>query len=101
MECHLATSGAVNVEQGRSGKTRVFFKQTKRLTVLPKCGQKTGVLFPGKLNNAEFGDHDRPTEDRSDGKKEENEFARNRGVLECEEQTAGRNQLRNEHFRVT
>jgi hypothetical protein len=101
MECHLPTSGAIDLEQGRTGKTRVLFKEAERLPILPKCGQETGILFPGKLNDAEFRDHDGPTKNRSDGEKEENDFARNRGVLEGEEQTAGRNQLRNEHFRVT
>src|SRR5947209_15075895 len=101
MESHFPTAGPIDVEQGRAGKARVLLEQAKRLAVLAECGKEAGVLFPRELDDAQFRDHDGPAKDGSDRENEEDEFTRNRGVLECEEQTAGRNQLRNEHFRVT
>jgi len=49
------------------------------------------------LDHAHLCDHDRPAEDRTDSEEQENEFARKRGVVEREKQTAGRNQFRNQH----
>ena len=101
MERHLPATGAVNIEYGGAEKPCILLEQAKWLPILAKGGDETRVLFSGKLDHAQLRDHDRPTEDRADGKKQQDEFAGDGGVLEREEQTAGRNQLRNEHFSFT
>jgi hypothetical protein len=59
------------------------------LSILAERGEKTRVLFPRELNQAQLGEHDRPAEDRSDRKQQQDELAGNRGVLKSKEQTAG------------
>src|SRR5580765_403671 len=67
-----------------------------------KSSEETSVLSPRETDHTQFRDHDRPTEDRYDGKKSENDFARDCRVIERKQQTAaGRYDFRNEHFRVT
>ncbi|PYL64203.1 MAG: hypothetical protein DMF25_07900 [Verrucomicrobia bacterium] len=68
---------------------------------MPKSGQKPGVLFSGELDHAQFRDHDRPAKDRDDGEERQDNFPRDRRVLEREKQTACCNQLRNQHPRFT
>src|SRR4029078_6207603 len=102
MECHFLTSRAVHIENGRAGKVRIFLKKTKWLSVFVKSSEETSVLSPSETDHTQFRDHDRPTEDRYDGKKSENDFARDCRVIERKQQTAaGRYDFRNEHFRVT
>ena len=69
--------------------------------ILPESGEETRVLFSRELDHAHLRDHDRPAEDRADSEKQQDKFARERGVIEREKQTAGCNQIRNEHFRIT
>jgi hypothetical protein len=92
MKRHFLTTGAINIENRRTWKARVFFEQPQWLSILPECSQKTRVLFSGEPDHAQFGDHDRPAEDRNDREEKENELAGNGGVLKCKEQTAGCNQ---------
>jgi hypothetical protein len=101
MERHFATTGAINIKEGRAGETGVFLKQTQRLAILSKSGQKPCILFSRKLNHAQLCDHDRPAENGTDREEKEDEFAGNGSVLKGEEQAAGRNQVRNGHCRVT
>src|SRR5439155_18989262 len=98
---HLAAAGAVNVEYGRTEKPRILLKQAQWLPVLAKSGQETRVLLSSKLDDTQLRDHDRPAEDRGDGKKTQDEFAGDGGVLESKEQAARCNQVRNEHFSFT
>src|SRR6266566_3075991 len=94
MKRHLLATRAINVKNRRAGKARVFFEQPQRLSILPECEEKTRVLFSGKLDHAQFCDHDRPTEDRNDREEKEDELAGNGGVLKCKEQTASCNERR-------
>jgi hypothetical protein len=68
----------------------VILEQAQRLAILAKSGPKTGGLFPRELHDAQLRDHDRPTEDRDDGQKREDNLAGNGGLLEREEETTGR-----------
>jgi hypothetical protein len=52
--------------------------------------EKSGVLFSGELDHAQFRDHDRPTEDGSDCEQKKNKLAGNGGVFESEKQTTRR-----------
>src|SRR3954469_9712150 len=102
MKCHFLTPCAVHIENGRAWKARVFLKQTKWLSVFVESSEETSVLSSRETDHAQFGDHDRPAEDRYDGKKSENDFARDCRVIERKQQTAaGRYDFRNEHSRVT
>src|SRR6478752_9317449 len=102
MECHFLTPSAIHIVNGRTGKARVFLKQTKRLSVFMKRSQESRVLSPREADHAQFRDHDRPTENRYDGKKREDNFSCDRRVIERKQQTAaGRYDFRNEHSRVT
>ena len=74
MECHFLTACAIHIENGRTWKARIFLKQTKWLSVFVKSSEETSVLPPSETDHAQFRDHDRPTEDRYDGKKSENDF---------------------------
>src|SRR6267154_5174268 len=102
MECHFLTPCAIHIEYGRTGKARVFLKQTKGLSVFVKRSEETSVLSSRETDHTQFRDHDRPTEDRYDSQKSENDFARDCRVIERKQQTAaGRYDFRNEHSRVT
>src|SRR5262249_7558201 len=102
MKRHFLASGAIHVEDRGAWKARVFLKQAKRLAVLAKGSQTPRVLFSREADHAQFRNHDRPTEDRCDGKKSENDFPCDRRVIEGKQQTAaGRYDFRNEHSRVT
>src|SRR5215471_9181076 len=102
MKRHFLASGAIHVKDRGAREARVFLKQTKRLAVLVKRSQKPRVLFSREANHAQFRNHYRPTEDRCDGKKSENDFPCDRRVIERKQQTAaGRYDFRNEHSRVT
>src|SRR5438034_8548383 len=102
MECHFLTPCAINIENGRAGKARVFLKQTKWLSVFVKSSEETSVLSPRETDHTQFRDHDRPTEDRCNSKKSEDNFPCDRRVIERKQQTAaGSYDFRNEHFRVT
>ena len=102
MKRHFLAPGAVYVENRGAGETRVFLKQTKRLSVLVKRSQEARVLFSRETDHAQLCDHDRPTKDRYDGKKGENDFPCDRRVIERKQQTApGSYDFRNEHSRVT
>ena len=94
MKRHLLTTGAINIENRRTGKARVFFEQPQWLSILPERAEESRVLFSGELDHAQFRDHDRPTEDRDDREEKEDELAGNGSVLKCKEQTAGCNQRR-------
>src|SRR6202040_1842512 len=85
----------------RTGEARVFFEQTQWLSILPERGEKTRVLPSGELDHAQFCDHDRPAEDRNDREEKQNQLAGNSGVLKCKDQTAGRQNYRDEHSRFT
>jgi hypothetical protein len=87
---HFFTARAVNVEEWGAGEFCVIFKQAEGLAILPESGAKTRGLFPGKLNHAQFCDHDRPAEDRNDAEQREDDLAGDSGVFEREEKTAGR-----------
>ncbi len=89
MKRHLLTTGAINIENRRTGEARVFFQQPQWLSILPEREEETRVLLSGELDHAQLRDHDRPTEDRNDREEQENELAGNGGVLKCKEQTAG------------
>jgi len=52
------------------------------LPILPKSSEEARVLVSGEADHAQFRDHDRPTEDRGDGEKRENEFSCDRRVIE-------------------
>ena len=65
-----------------------------RLPILPKGRSKMRGLFSRELNYAQLRDHDRPAENRNDAKQRENNLAGNCGMLEGEEKTAGRENLR-------
>src|SRR5215471_17234424 len=102
MKRHFLASCAVHVEYRGAGETRVFLKQTKRLSILVKRSQEAGVLFSSETDHAQLCDHDRPTENRCDRQKSENNFSCNRRVIERKQQTAtGSYDFRNEHSRVT
>src|SRR3954452_5346656 len=102
MECHFLTPCAINVEDGRPGKPGVLLKQTKWLSVFVKSSEESRVLSPRKTNHAQFRDHNRPAEDRGDGKKSENDFPRDCRVIERKQQTAAsRYDFRKEHSRIT
>jgi hypothetical protein len=58
------------------------------LSILPERGEETRVLLSSEPDHAQFGDHDRPTENRHDGEKSENEFACDRRVIERKQETA-------------
>ena len=96
---HLLATGAVDIEERSARKTGVIFKQAERLPVLPKSGTKTRGLFPGKLDDAQLRDHDRPTENRNDAEERENDLAGDSRVFEREEETAGRENRRKQHGR--
>jgi hypothetical protein len=81
------TAGPIDVEIRGPEKPRVSFKETQRLSILAKCGKEPRVLSSGKLDHAQFRDHDRPTENRPDRKQQENNFSRNGRVIEGEQQT--------------
>src|SRR5215469_15710297 len=102
MKCHFLAPGAIHIENGCTGKARVFFKQTKRLSVFVKSGEEPGVLSPSEADHAQLRDHDRPAENRCDSKKSEDNFSCDRRVIERKQQTAaGPYDIRNEHSRVT
>src|SRR5439155_1599983 len=64
MKGHFLTPCAIHIENGRTGKARVFFKQTKGLSVFVKSSEETSVLSPREADHAQFRDHNRPTENR-------------------------------------
>src|SRR6202023_1435149 len=97
----LLTAGAINAEYGRARKPRILLEQAQRLPILMKGGEKARVLFSSKLDHAQFRDHDRPTENRTDGEQREDDLARDRRVIEREKQAARRDQIWREHLRVT
>src|SRR5205085_11576926 len=102
MKGHFLTPCSIHIENGGAWKARVFLKQTKWLSVFVKRSEETSVLSSRETDHAQFGDHDRPTGDRYDGKKSENDFARDCRVIERKQQTASRSyDFRNEHSRVT
>src|SRR4030095_14129019 len=102
MKCHFLTPCAIHIENGRTGKARVFLKQTKWLSVFVKSSEETSVLSPREADHAQFRYHDRPAENRCDSKKSEDNFSCDRRVIERKQQTAtGRYDIRNEHSRVT
>src|SRR5438552_19204812 len=102
MKGRFLAPGAIHIENGRTWKARVFLKQTKGLSVFVKSSEKTSVLSPRETDHAQFRDHDRPTEDRYDSKKSEDNFSCDRRVIERKQQTAaGCYDIRNEHSRVT
>src|ERR1043166_117397 len=102
MECHFLAPCAIHIENGSTGKARVFLEQTKGLSVFMKSSEETSVLFPREADHAQLRNHNRPTEDRYDSKKSEDNFSCDRRVIERKQQTAaGRYDLRNEHSRVT
>ena len=82
MECHFLTTCAINIENGRTGKARVFLKQTKWLSVFMKSSHEPRVLSSREADHAQFRDHDRPTENRYDSKKSEDNFSCDRRVIE-------------------
>src|SRR5215831_10306496 len=100
MKCHFLTPCAIHVENGRTGKPRVFLKQTKRLPVLVKSSHEPGVLSPSEADHPQFRDHDRPAEDGCDSKESEDNFSCDRRVIERKNQTpAGSYDFRYEHSR--
>src|SRR6476659_5895767 len=102
MECHFLTPSAIHIVNGRAWKARVFLKQTKGLSVFVKSSEETSVLSPRETDHTQFRDHDRPTENRYDGKKREDNFSCDRRVIERKQQTAAsRYDFRNEHSQVT
>src|SRR5690349_21309049 len=102
MKRHLLAPGPVHVKNWRPRKARILFEQTQRLSIFPERREKTCILFSRKTDHTQFRDHDRPTEDRGDGQKSENELACDRRVIESKQETAaGRYDFRNEHSRVT
>src|SRR5437870_4938018 len=102
MKCHLLATCAIDIKNRRPRKTRVLFEQTQRLSIFPECREKTCILFPRETYHAQFRDHDRPTEDRGDGEKREDEFSCDRRVIERKQETAAcRYDFRNKHSRFT
>src|SRR5205814_10015615 len=102
MECHFLTTCSINIENGRTGKAGVLLKQAKRLSVFVKSSEETSVLSPRETDHTQFRDHDRPTENRCDSKKSEDNLSCDRRVIERKQQTAaGRYDFRNKHSRVT
>jgi hypothetical protein len=90
MKRHFIASGAIHAKDWRPREARVLLKQAQWLSILPKSGAEAGVLFSCKTDYAQLRDHDRPTKDRSDGEKREDEFSCDRRVIEREKETAGR-----------
>ena len=88
MECHLLTARTINAEDGRARKPRILLKQAQRLSILMKGGEKARVLSSSKLDHAQLCDHDRPTENRTDGEEREDDLARDRRVIETEKEAA-------------
>src|SRR5262249_53440299 len=91
---NFLTTGSVNIENRRAGEASVLFEETQRLSILPERRNKARVLFAGELDDAQFRDHDRPAEDRSDCQQKQNKLAGNGSVFKRKDQTAGRNQRR-------
>jgi hypothetical protein len=58
------------------------------LSILPKLRKEPGVLSSREADHAQLRDHNRPTEDRNDGKKRENELACDRRVIERKKEAA-------------
>jgi len=94
MEREFLAAGAVDIENGSAGETRVSFVQPQWLPVLTKGFEKTYRLFSGEPDHAHFCDHHRPTEDRADGEGEEDYFAGNGGVFKSEKEPAAREEFR-------
>ena len=94
MERHLLATGAINIEERRTGETRISFKQTQWLSILPKGLEKTHCLFSCESDDPHFRNHHRPAENRADGESEENDLARNGGVLKSENESAAREKVR-------
>jgi hypothetical protein len=82
MKRHFLTTCAIHIENGRAWKTRVFLKQTKGLSVFVKRSQESRVLSPREADHAQFCDHNRPTENRYDSQKSENDSSCDRRVIE-------------------
>jgi hypothetical protein len=90
MKGHFLASGAIDIKYRRARESCVLFKQTQRLPVLSKSGEKPRVLLPREADDAQLRDHNRPTEDGSDGEKRQDEFSCDRRVIERKKETAGR-----------
>src|ERR1700693_5797921 len=101
MERHLLTAGAIDAEHRRARKPRILLKQAQRLSILMKGGEKARVLPSSKLDHAQLCDHDRPTENRTDGEEREDDLARDRRVIDRKNQAPSRDQIWREHLRVT
>src|SRR5207248_1335677 len=86
---HDTPNCAEQAKKRRARKARVLLKQAQRLSILSKSSNEPHVLFSSEADHAQFRDHYRPTENRRDGQKSENEFSCDRCVIERKEETAG------------
>src|SRR6476646_2439414 len=89
----LFAAGPINLKNGRTRETHTRFKQTQGLPVLAKGGQESVGLFPRELNHAHLRYHDRPAEDRGDGKTQKHHLSRDRRVLEGKNESTGREKM--------
>jgi len=94
LEGHLLATGAINIKEWRTGKSRVSFKKTQWLSILPKGLEKARGLLSRESDDTHFRDHYRPAKNRADSEGPKNDLARNGGVLKSEKEPAAREKIR-------